>query len=121
MFRFIYNLFQSILFSAWFIVLIIITGKMSKISLYHFDRQIRGNGMFDVCSDQYIKDDSFSNVSDKLKKRIIEDYINFLSKDDNFENVVGSISFPIFDGRGIIGKRGYYPVMQETLRKYLKQ
>ena len=121
MFRFIYNVVQVIFYCFWSLVLTVITGKMPKISPYHFDRQIRGDGMFDICSDKYIEDNTFSNASEDLKRRIIDDYILFLGKQDNFTNIVNPISFPIFDGRGIVGKRGYYPVMKEALTKYLKQ
>lgn len=120
MFQFIYNVIQSIFLSLWMILMTIITGKLPKISLYHFDKQAEYNSPFDVCSDKYIKTNYDSNVSNKCKHVIIDEYINSLSKNKKFSSVVSTIDFPIFDGKDIIGTQGYYNIMQDCLKDYIK-
>lgn len=78
MFQFIYNVTQSILVSLWMILLTIITGKLPKVSLYHFDKRAENGGAFDICSDKYIKTNDHSNVSKECKDIIINKYINSL-------------------------------------------
>jgi hypothetical protein len=103
------------------ILLTIITGKMSKVSLYHFDNELENNGFFDICSDKYIKTNYFSNVSDKCKYAIISDFLSNLSRNKKFTSVVSTVSFPIFDGKEIIGTQGYYPILQDCLKDYIKE
>lgn len=121
MFQFIYNVFQSISFSIWSIIMTIITGKMVKISHYHLDKSYLDNNAFDICSDKYIKTDKERLVSEKAKKLIIEDFIAYLSTQTNFNIPVSKANFPIFDGDKIIGNSNVYSVMEECLENYLNK
>jgi hypothetical protein len=113
MFRFIYNVNSTVISSVLFIILAIITGKMPKISVYHFDKGSHFNDLFDICSDTYIKTNSSKNVSDDCKMFIINEFIDYLHKQEEFKNVVSSINFPIFDGKEVIGDKGFYTTITE--------
>lgn len=121
MFQFIYNVLQSIFNLFWMILLTIITGKMSKISPYHFDRGLHDNGFFNICSDEFIKTNHPKNVSPYCKKLIIEKFLDEgLSKNKQFLNVTTTVSFPIFDGKEITGSMGCYSVIQNCIEEYIK-
>ena len=113
MFRFTHNVLQTVCFSIISIFLAIITGKMPKISVYHFDKRSRFNDLFYICSDTYIKTNSSKNVSDNCKMFIINEFIDYLHKQEEFKNVVSSINFPIFDGKEVIGDKGFYTTITE--------
>jgi hypothetical protein len=59
------------------LILTIITGKLSKISVYH-TWNTTDTSIFNICSDEYIKTNFPSQVSDKCKKKIIQDFIDYI-------------------------------------------
>jgi hypothetical protein len=120
MFKACYNISFSFIVSIHFMILTIITGKMSKISPYHFETNDHDNGVLDVCSDKYKQTHLPSNVSVACKELIINDFLTKLARYPKFDTQVGRINFPIFDGQEIIGTQGYYTVIQDCLKDYLK-
>lgn len=121
MFRFIYNVVQTVLISMWYTIMTIITGKMVKVSIYHFDSKKDDNTLFNVCNDKFKKTNYASNVSSECKKTIINNFIEHLVKDENFHNPLSDIEFPIFDGKEIIGNDSYLNVIQTSLDDFIKQ
>jgi hypothetical protein len=105
---------------TWGLIMTIITGKMVKISPYHFDKQSDNNTFFNICSDKYIKINLTNNVSKSAKIKIIQEFISHLSKDENFTNPVNQAKFPIFNGSEIIGTSNYYSVIEDSLKEYSK-
>lgn len=120
MFEYCYNVMIIIIHGLWMLILTIITGKMSKISVYHFNERSHDNSFFDVCNEYYIKTNNPSMVTPKCKKQIIEDYISYLNTCKDFSNVISGIDFPIFDGVDIVGSQGHYPVMKKCLDEHIK-
>lgn len=121
MFQFIYNVTQSIFTSIWFIIMTIVTGKMVKVSPYEFDWKKEDNTFFNICNDKFIKTNYDSNVSSKCKELIISDFIEHLSRDNNFHFPTTEIDYPIFDGKDIVGTQTYYSVIQKSLKDYVRK
>ena len=119
MFQFIYNIIQSIVYSIWIIIMTIITGKMIKVSPYHFDKQSDNNGFFDICRDKYIKINHPSNVSDSCKKIIIADFIDYINRDEYFYSNANNTDFPIFSGSKIVRRIGIKEAMRNGLNNYI--
>lgn len=118
MFQILYNFITVIFFSIWSIILTIFTGKLPKISAYHWDRNSENNTSTDFCSDKYIKTNMCRNVSNECKQLIIEDFLSHLMKDEKFINPVHKAIFPIFDGKEIIGQTSVSTVIQKSLKDY---
>ena len=118
MFRLIYNVCTSFSLSIWFILMSIITGKISKVSIYHMGKF--GISPFDVCSEKYIKIENSDFVDSYTKEEIIRKFINHLSKDEKFSNVVDGIDFPIFDGVEITGSTNFNDVISKSLNEFIK-
>lgn len=119
--QFFYNVCQSIFAFIWMLILTIITGKMSKISFYHFEQQSEDINFFDLCSDKYIKTNYAANVSNGCRENIIQQFIDDLSENEKFTSVVSGVEFPIFNGKAIVGSRSYYPVLQDCLKDYMSK
>lgn len=120
MIQFIFNLTQVVVFSIWSIFLTFITGKLPKISAYHFDHATHHNSIFDICNDKYIKVNNSYVVSDLAKKKIISEFIDSLHKQEQFRNATSKTNFPMFDGVDIIGNRGFFSAIREQVDNYLK-
>jgi len=101
------------------IIITIVTGKLSRVSPYDIVHDtIEYDSVFDITSDDLIKTNYPQNVSDSCKEIIIEDFIESLSKNPKFHNPTCHTSYPIFNGKEIIGNQGYYPVLLECLEDY---
>ena len=107
MFQLLYNIIQSTFLSLYFIIMTIITGKLPKISLYHFDSSFKGHNGFNICSDKFIKENIPSEVSNEAKHKIIEDFIFSLAKEEQFHNIMCDIEFPLFNGKEVYGTTYY--------------
>jgi len=119
MIKIIANIIMSVGYSIISIITTIITGKLVKVSPYHF---VKGEGEFyNLASDKHEKVKNISLVSERVIEHIIDNYIKELGGNENFENVVINVEFPIFDGNRVIGHRGYYPVLIETKCKLLNK
>ena len=120
MFQVIYNVVQAFSFSIWAIIMTIVTGKMVKISHYHMEKTSFDNGVFDICSDKYIKTDKVNMVTDVVKRQIINQFITHLSVSREFLSSTSDIKVPIFDGKDIIGTKGLFPLLNEEKEKFIQ-
>jgi len=93
-------------------------GKLPKKSFYHWNR--RDCNLFDLYNDANCQVKSVEDVPQRIKGRIINDYISKLYDNDTFINNVAGIDIPIFDGKKIIGKSGVNQVLQDVKDNYLK-
>lgn len=118
MIRFIYNLIYTIFYSIWCIIITIITGKMSKVSAYHSERQLHDVSLIDVTDDMHIKTNNTSLVTNEAKEKIISDFIEHLINDDNFTNPINETNFPIFNGSEIIGSTTVNNIINKSLKNY---
>jgi hypothetical protein len=120
MFQLCYNISVAIHCSIYHLLLTIITGKLPKISYYHFEKDSLGNNFFNICNDKFIKTNYKNNVSNDCKRLIIKEYIDSLHNDEYFKNAISSARFPIFNGKEIIGNSNSYSVMSDFLDKNYK-
>jgi len=120
MFQIIYNIITATFFAMWSIILTVITGKLSKVSPYHFDKQSEDNSFFNICNDKFKKINYPSNVSENCKIAIIRDFIDHLTEDKNFASNVNTVKFPIFNGKEIIGNSNLHSVISKSLNEYIK-
>lgn len=123
MFRFIYNVWVTIAYSIWSILLSIITGKMPKISVYHSqnDGVSFEQTPINICSDKFKKVYRKDVVDDYTKQSIIEDFLSHLLNDKKFINPVNEVSFPIFDGKNLIGDQSVSFIIEESLKDYIQK
>lgn len=116
----IHNIFTTLAYNVYSLIMTIITGKIPKVSAYHFDKTDYGNNVINICNDKNIKCDNVNYVSDKVKKKIISDFIHELSKDDKFNIPTSKINYPIFNGEKIIGHASWYSIVDTILNEKYK-
>ena len=121
MIQIIYNIASALVTGIWFFILTVFTGKLPKISYYHFDHQTFNNSFFDVCSDKYKVINRNDMVHEDCQKRIIKDFLLYLQSDKNFKNPISEVDFPIFDGKHIMGSTNINGVMQKSLIEYFNK
>lgn len=117
MFEFTYNLVSTTIYYIVSIVMLIITGRIPRVSAYHIHSD--NYSLLGICDPKNEKVFSPEYVDDTLKEELIKKFIDHLMNDPNFINPVSEINFPYFDGKEIIGTNSCYSVILNSLNKYL--
>ena len=86
MFNLICNITMSVITSIWFIYLTIVTGKMSKVSIYHFIKEPVNSNFYDICGDEYIKATKQSQLSNECKETTIKRFLLHLEATEGYNN-----------------------------------
>ncbi len=94
-------------------------GKLPKVSVYHWWRfpydfgESYSNPTYQVIKTEY--------VPQRIKDKIINEYIAELYNNASFKANVTGINIPIFDGKEIIGNCGINPILHEARESYLNK
>jgi hypothetical protein len=119
MFRFIGNVFMAFDYSCWSFVMTVITGRLATISPHKLIED--GDAYsWNLCSEKHIKAQYIADVDVRVKEQIIRKFVAHLG-DSQFDVVIKDVSFPIFDGKDVIGEQGYYPVLNKEIDNFIKE
>ena len=111
---------------SWFIISfqsfwgILWYGKLPKLSYYHWVRDGSLHNLKDIYEDENIQVFKTNQVSDFIKKEIINDYINELFKNESFKANVAGVNIPLFNGKEIYGYTGINSILKEVREQYIK-
>ena len=92
----LHNILSAFYVAGWMFIVSLFTGKMPKVSVYHFEKY-SDSTLFDVTSDKYIKTDRPDLVTDECKKRIIEEYIDQIKTDPVFYEKCKDLNFKVIN------------------------
>jgi len=108
-----YFSFNSFLGVIWY-------GRLPKVSIYHLYKY---NSLYEdkhrIFNDEKYQVTSVTDVSEGVKQRIIDAYIDALYQDETFKNNVASVNIPLFNGKEIIGSQSLRGVLRKVKEELL--